>query len=132
MAHVHGNVDAYVLFLKPGKSDADWDDTGLRRNTARIPGVTVLTDVDGEEARGFGAETSGYTLLFDANGHRVFSGGITASRGHEGENVGESAIVSLVNNRPALRSTSVFGCSLSSRVATKGTPCPGPDRALTR
>ena len=116
MARVQGKVNAYVLFLKPQNSGADWDDTDLRRSAVAIPGVTVVSDVDGAEAQRFGAETSGHTLLFDSSGHRLFSGGITESRGHAGGNAGESAIVSLVNNQTTERkSTFVFGCSLMGR-----------------
>jgi hypothetical protein len=119
MARLQGKVITYVLFLKPSASGADWDDTGLRRSAAAIPGVTVLTDLDGAEARRFGAETSGHTLLFDAAGHLLFSGGITESRGHAGDNAGESAIVSLVNNHTAKRTeTFVFGCALADREKT--------------
>ncbi len=124
MARTDGKLNAYVLFLKPHNSGADWDDTFLYRSATRIPGVTVLTDVDGEEAKRFGAETSGFTLVFDRDGKRIFSGGITGSRGHEGDNAGESAIVSLVNARPAVRSTSVFGCPLASRAKASDTACP--------
>jgi hypothetical protein len=85
----------------------------LRRSAAEIPGVTVLSDVDGTEARKFGAETSGHTFLFDHLGRLLFSGGITQSRGHAGDNAGESAIVSLANTRTSSQTkTFVFGCSL--------------------
>jgi hypothetical protein len=121
MARVQGKVRAYVLFLKPEGSGANWDDTDLRRSAGQIPGVTVLSDVDGTEARRFGVETSGHTLLFDSAGRLLFSGGITQSRGHAGGNAGESAIVSLVNNHTADRAkTFVFGCSLIEH-ARKGT-----------
>jgi hypothetical protein len=114
MAQVQGKVRAYVLFYTPRESDARWTNTELRRSAARIPGVTVLSDIDGLEARRFGAETSGHTLLFDSTGHLLFSGGITGSRGHSGDNAGESAIVSLVSNYRGARSeTFVFGCSLT-------------------
>src|SRR2546423_2209104 len=103
MAHVQGKVQAYVLFYSPRKSAADWQNTDLRRTAAQIPGVTVLSDVDGAEAQRLGAETSGHTFLFDPSGHLLFNGGITASRGHEGDNAGESAIVSLIDNRTNAR-----------------------------
>jgi hypothetical protein len=116
MARVQGKVRAYVLFLKPKNSDANWEDTDLRRSAAEIPGVSVLIDIDGVEARRFGAETSGHTLLFDADGRLLFSGGITESRGHAGGNAGENAIVSLAHAQPSDRATtSVFGCSLIER-----------------
>jgi len=125
MSQVQGKVVAYVLFVKPSESGADWEDTGLRRSAERIPGVKVLSDVDGVEARRFGAETSGHTVLFDADGRLLFSGGITESRGHAGDNAGENAIVSLVNNHTSERAeTFVFGCSLTNHGQTgAGLPC---------
>jgi hypothetical protein len=116
MARVHGKMNAYVLFFKPKQSGAEWEETTLRGSAAAIPGVKVLSDVDGVEARRFGAETSGHTLLFDRDGRLLFSGGITQSRGHAGDNAGERAIVSMVNSEPAARAdTLVYGCSLGSR-----------------
>lgn len=113
MADTQGKLDAYVLFTKPKGSNGDWDDTELRRSAAAIPGVRVSTDAEGSQARLFGAETSGHTLLFDRTGTLLFSGGITASRGHAGRNDGESAIIAAVNMKPTGRQrTPVFGCSL--------------------
>ena len=125
MAVVPGKVTAYVLFFTPRRSGPDWDDTDLRRSAAAIPGVTVFSDINGEEAKRFGAETSGQTLLFDAGGRLLFSGGITASRGHAGGNDGESAIVSLISHRGVARTrTFVFGCSLAGgKQMTKGAKC---------
>ena len=116
MARMQGKVDAYVLFLKPRESGNEWEATELRRSAAAIPGVTVLSDVDGVEAGRFGAETSGHTLLFDRDKRRLFSGGITEFRGHVGDSTGERAIESLVNGQPPARTaTSVFGCVLTDR-----------------
>lgn len=123
MAHVQGKVQAYVLFYSPRDSGADWQNTDLRRTAAQIPGVTVLSDVDGAEAQRLGAETSGHTFLFDPSGRLLFNGGITASRGHSGDNAGESAIVSLIDNRTSARTkTFVFGCSLKNP-AREGVKC---------
>ncbi|MEY2488685.1 MAG: hypothetical protein QOC70_627 [Verrucomicrobiota bacterium] len=122
MARLQGKVAAYVLFVKPKEAGRDWGDTNLRRSAEAIPGVKVVFDADGEEARRFGAETSGHTLLFGADGRLLFSGGITASRGHSGENAGESAIVALLNEQtPARTRTLVFGCSLANRAQTEPT-----------
>ena len=122
MARAQGKVRAYVLFFTPRESGADWQNSELRRSAAQIPGVTVLSDIDGAEAHRFGVETSGHTFLFDRNGRLLFNGGITASRGHSGDNVGENAVISLVNDEPASRAhTLVFGCSLHERNQQK--PC---------
>lgn len=76
----------------------------------------MLSDIDGVEARRFGAETSGHTFLFDSGGQLLFNGGITAFRGHSGDNEGENAVISLINNRSGARAqTLVFGCPLNNR-----------------
>jgi hypothetical protein len=116
MAHAVGKVNAYVLFVKPPNAAADWDDTDLRASAAAIPGVTVGTDENGKEAARFGAETSGHTVVFGSDGALLFSGGITASRGHAGSNVGENAVLAALNQQTVERArTPVFGCSLTKR-----------------
>lgn len=121
MAHAVGKVNAYVLFVKPAGARADWDDTDLRRSAAAIPGVAVFTDENGIEAARFGVETSGHTLVFAADGALVFSGGITASRGHAGSNAGESAVLAALNQEAVPHSrTPVFGCALQKRDSDAG------------
>lgn len=113
MAQAQGRVTTYVLFLKPAGSSEDWEKTDLWQSAASIPGVAVVVDDDGGEASRFHAVTSGQTVLYDAEGHLLFSGGITGSRGHSGDNAGRSAIVSLLNTGEAERAeTVVFGCPL--------------------
>ena len=102
----------YVLFLRPSTVDAGWEHTDLWSRARTLPDATVLRDHDGVEARRFGVETSGQTLLY-AGGSLVFSGGITGSRGHAGANAGETALISLLTRGDAdRRGTSVFGCPL--------------------
>jgi hypothetical protein len=116
MAHAQGRLNAYVLFLKPAGFSEDWEKTDLWQTAAGIPGVSVMVDDGGAEARLFNSSTSGQTILYDAAGHLQFSGGITGSRGHSGDNAGRSAILSLVNERVTERAeTFVFGCPLFDR-----------------
>jgi hypothetical protein len=113
MAHTQGRLTAYVLFLKPQGFSEDWEKTDLWQSAASIPGVNVMIDEGGAEARLFNSSTSGQTILYDAKGRALFSGGITGSRGHSGDNAGRSAIVSLVNTGTAEQAeTKVFGCPL--------------------
>jgi hypothetical protein len=114
----------YVLFLKPEEFSNGWEQTDSWRQAAAIPDVMVVRDDSGLEARRFGAATSGQTLLYDASGTLLFSGGITAARGHAGDNAGRSELVSLLKSRAsapagtlnrgqtARDATSVFGCPL--------------------
>ncbi|HWW03555.1 MAG TPA: hypothetical protein VNZ64_27880 [Candidatus Acidoferrum sp.] len=113
MARTQGRMSAYVLFLQPARLPASWAETSLRRQATAIPGVEVQMDADGTEARRFGATTSGDAVVYAADGSLQFHGGITISRGHEGDNTGLSALVALSRGQP-LETTqaSVFGCSL--------------------
>jgi hypothetical protein len=115
MTRLHQRLSAYILFYKPKDFDDAWEKTDLWDSAVRIPEVAVLSDTDGTEARHFAAFTSGQTLVYDTSGRLIFSGGITASRGHMGDNPGLQAIISNV-----LRGISeparfpVFGCSLET------------------
>ncbi len=113
VAHSLERVNGYVFFYSPEEKPSDWARTGLWQSASMIPGVRAMEDPDGREARRFHAATSGQTLLYDAAGHLRFSGGITAARGHSGDNDGRDTIISLVlTGWAALKTTPVFGCSL--------------------
>lgn len=113
MAQAQGKLTAYVLFVKPVNGDGGWSDTDLWRSARQIPGVTVLEDIGGAVATKLGAATSGHTLVYAPDGRLLFNGGITESRGHAGDNVGESSIVALATGHSASRNqTPVFGCAL--------------------
>jgi hypothetical protein len=113
MTQAESRVTAYIFFLKPMNFPEDWEKTDLWRSAASIPGVSVVTDDGGIEAHRFHAVTSGQTALYNTEGYLMFSGGITSSRGHSGDNAGRSAIVSLLNTGETQRAdTFVFGCPL--------------------
>jgi hypothetical protein len=129
MAQARTPFDAKVILVKPPGFSDKWTRTSLWRRAAAIPGVSTLID-DGHEARLFGAATSGQTMVYDRNGYLSFSGGITAARGHFGDNAGASAIAALVEQTPPHGggNTAVYGCALfapRSAAAKRGTkPCP--------
>jgi hypothetical protein len=115
VARSHGQVNASVYFYAPEAVETDWVRSKTWRDSEAIPGVHVIDDRDGFESRRFGTSTSGQVLLYDTGGHLVFNGGITASRGHAGDNDGADAVLSLLQSGKASRSTApVFGCSLLS------------------
>ena len=117
MAHLPGVLIAHVLFVKPPGVPADWAQTDLWRRAASIPGISLTRDDDGVEAQRFDAATSGQTVVYDGDDRLLFSGGITAARGHEGDNPGRTAILSLLASAGGeQRSTPVFGCSLRGGV----------------
>lgn len=121
MAHNTTQVDAYIYFYRPLGTSSDWDKTDLWEAAKAIPGVKVLEDPNNIEAKNFHITTSGHTLLYSSQGKLLFSGGITLSRGHIGNNFGEEAISALLNNGQAKYSrTPVFGCSLVTPNSSSG------------
>jgi hypothetical protein len=117
MAHAPERVDADVFFYLPGRETSAWARTDLWRSASAISGVRVHEDREAAAAQTFGAFTSGQTLLYDTRGRLLFKGGITAFRGHSGDNAGRSAITALLqgetpgqNILPVM--TPVLGCSL--------------------
>jgi hypothetical protein len=113
VAHAREKLEIYVFFYAPEQKTSEWVRAGLWQSAAIIPGVHLIEDNQGIETRRFGAATSGQALLYDAGGHLVFNGGITAARGHSGENDGRDAILSVLLDGVSRRgSTPVFGCSL--------------------
>jgi hypothetical protein len=112
-ARCRDRVAAQVIFVEPEEAGADWKETNLRRKAKAIPGVTVLSDLGGIEAQRFDARTSGQVFLYDPHSRLRFQGGITASRGHEGESPGKQAILDIVvDGSQTDIETSVFGCPL--------------------
>jgi hypothetical protein len=116
-----GQVRARVLFLRPDGFAPGWEHTDLWRRAAAIPGVEVHADPAGIEARRFGVRTSGHVLLFDAEGRRRFSGGITRSRGHQGDNPAAAALLALLQGEtPDDTEPPVFGCPLEDPASAEG------------
>jgi hypothetical protein len=113
LARHRGQVTTHVMFIQPAGFTPSQMQSGLWRSAEAIPDVAVHTDTNGVQAKLFGAETSGYVLLYDAQGRLLFRGGITGGRGHEGDNAGEDDIGTLLAGEAAHdRQTPVYGCSL--------------------
>ncbi len=118
-AKTHGELRIIVMLYRPRSSADSWTRTAHRRRAAAIPGVDVRIDPDGIEARRFGAATSGHVALFNRNGSRLYFGGITASRGHSGDNPGCDAVVkAALDGGIAETFQPVFGCPIYDESAT--------------
>ena len=103
-----------VLFLRPSGCPEAFAETDLRRQAEAIPGVSVVTDENGDAARRFGAATSGETLLYAPDGRLLFHGGLTGSRGHEGDNAGLSAVTAWLRGEAAPADMPVYGCPMTA------------------
>lgn len=96
-----------IVFIGTSEGGGTWD------AAAAIPGARRLHDPEGIEAARFGAATSGHVVIFDAAGTRRFTGGITGSRGHAGDNMGRRQVEALLDGQPSGDAHhTVFGCAL--------------------
>jgi hypothetical protein len=120
MARLEDRVDATVLLTLPASAPEEWRRSTLAQQAARIPGVHVRWDEGAKETNeSFTTFTSGQTLLYAPSGELLFAGGITPSRGHQGDNVGSEVILATVIDGKAVQRTSaVYGCATNGE-ATK-------------
>lgn len=119
MANIDGKVTAYVVFIKPAGASEDWADTPLRAEAEAMLNVQVIIDGENRESNIFNAQTSGLTLLYGRDRNLRFNGGITAARGHEGDNAGSRKIFDIVTSVDDMTGESlVFGCPLHEKNCT--------------
>ncbi len=129
LAHLHSIVSRHSLNVQivkmrplvassPFEKDAERN-RDILDTLCKHPSVSLVDDVGSMEAQRFGAKTSGVCFLYDQSGQLLFSGGITASRGHQGMNAGLASLIENLDltERPTERSFEkshypVFGCPL--------------------
>ncbi len=105
--------EIHLLFVRSVKNP-DWNGGELWERATHIPNAVRQWDVGGRIAVQFGARTSGATLLYGLDRSLLFQGGITGSRGHEGDNLGASRLqTALETGRRAATLSQVFGCALA-------------------
>lgn len=113
LSRYSGRFRVYILFARPSGVPEDWDDGTNIEAARRLPDSTLLIDPEGALAQRFGARHSGMVQAFDREGNRLFSGGITASRGHLGDSLGSLSLLDIgAGKAPGVAATPVFGCSL--------------------
>ncbi len=126
MTQCADRVQASALFVKPPAcaQEPGWEYSELWQAAEQIPGLSVRVDPGGVEAHRFAAAISGLVLLYDPTGQLKFRGGITASRGHSGDNLGRSTIVQLLNQGSGdVDRTKVYGCELGTNLQETPPSC---------
>lgn len=111
MRSCRDRIRCVVYVYTPGEES--WGGRDPFGIASRIPRVEVRLDPDGVVASRFGAFTSGSVVLYNGRGEVEFWGGITAGRGHAGDNLGSDSIRAIVlGNTPPRLTTPVYGCDL--------------------
>lgn len=115
LTRVGSEVECTVYVYCPADRPT-FSHTPLVSRLQSIAGVELVADLGGQNALEHGIEASGECVLYDALGKPRFEGGITHSRGHEGDSVGRQAIMQIVaGQEPVATSTPVFGCEIVRR-----------------
>jgi hypothetical protein len=80
------------------ENDSDWLESDTLRRASELPNATVQYDAGGVKARSFGAQASGSVALYAADRRLLFAGGVTVSRGHEGDCLGAEQLLQQIKN----------------------------------
>lgn len=116
-----GPLSARVLFCVPPGSPPGFSDGALWEQAVALPGVVTCRDVDGRLAERFGAVSSGQVLVYDVAGALAYAGGLTGTRGHEGDNAGARAVLAALRGESAGPGTPALGCALLAPAAEPAT-----------
>lgn len=108
-----------VVAFEPTDADDRWSDSAIAEKAKAILGREVHWDHDGCEARRFQVKTSGHVVAYGTDRQLMFSGGITVSRGHEGNNSARNQLTARLRARDVDSGDEagplnfpVYGCSL--------------------
>lgn len=104
----------WIAYAYCPENEADsWIDTATTRRLREAIRAEVRVDRGGQACVGFGARTSGHIAAYDASGRLLFSGGITPSRGHEGDCIAAATLVRCLGGEETFqRAWPVFGCQI--------------------
>lgn len=101
-----------VIIYHPVGQGQEWSEPFRREIADQVPAALIVDDLGLVETKRFGVRTSGQTMLFATDGTLVFDGGITAGRGHAGENAGAASMRAALAGKVTASRAPVFGCSL--------------------
>ena len=106
-------IDTWLIYGIPSTADAGWRETSTWKRGEGIANTQQVFDPGGQLAQQFGVATSGDCLLYHADGNLAFQGGITPSRAHEGNCLGQADLLLALNeNARNVRDLPVYGCPL--------------------
>lgn len=103
-----------VWFFRPENEPDSWAHGAAWNKSSAIEGARIAIDPEGREAARWGALTSGHVVVVNEAGEIAFTGGVTASRGHEGGNAGADGALKALRGEPGPRTWPVFGCRIQS------------------
>ena len=115
LAHPEADVIAGMFTPTDAAGQKGWEDSEYAQSIrAALPQAKLVFDRAGQDAQRFGAYTSGTILVYNAQGHELFRGGITDRRGGEEDNPGLRQLTSTLAFRTPQqdKATPVYGCPI--------------------
>ncbi|MBL0921576.1 MAG: hypothetical protein IBJ10_05540, partial [Phycisphaerales bacterium] len=113
-ARLGERASLHFWFFRPEREPDAWAHSASWKAAAAIVGATVATDPEGRLAAEAGAAASGHVVLRAPNGHPVFAGGVTLTRGHVGPSPGGDAVYSWITTGDGIDAAPTLGCALRS------------------
>jgi hypothetical protein len=102
------------VFVTAGLRDSAVAKSDTLARARSMPEGQVLLDEDGSVARQFGATISGEVMVFNREGQRVYRGGLTAGRGHQGDSAAQTLFEQIIAGGDfSSVEAPVFGCRLA-------------------
>lgn len=113
LSNFPNRLNVVLVFISPDSANKDWHKTSLWLQASGISGLDLFVDTERRETSLFNSKSSGEVLLYDRNGYLLYSGGLTASRGHQGDNIGRDSIEYYLQHGLMKHSSAPsFGCEL--------------------
>jgi hypothetical protein len=113
MASFPANAVVSLVLVGHEVSETGSRSSMIDETIRRYASIRVFEDLDGREVRRFGVKTSGQVLAYDREGRLAFDGGITPSRGHEGDANGAVEVIRVARgHRGSVSRAPVYGCPI--------------------
>jgi hypothetical protein len=103
-----------VLWWQPDPLPAAWSTADAAAVAATLPAGSCIVDANGALAAALGLPTSGHLALYDTAGRLRFQGGITAGRGHRGDNPASRTLRACLRGETDAGKSPAFGCPLGA------------------
>lgn len=107
-------VSATIVVSLPGNVSPEWTNNQALKALETKKDLLVYYDRTQRETDRFQIKTSGDVALYSPSGTLLFSGGITVSRGHDGDAAGQQLIRLAKSEQREVGHTEVFGCTLQT------------------
>jgi len=105
-------LDITIVVTGPGATpNSSAQNVCLARS---IQGANLVFCSESEAVRIYHARTSGQAFIYALSGKLVFSGGLTESRGTQGDSVGMNALHLAIQGKACPATAPVYGCALET------------------